>query len=230
MVGVVTHLAGRPITDADRAILRGALVAEARSDAAVSTTRMEQAAAELVALEGLAGIDGARIRSEHTYAALARTGTFAGAPAEVGTVLGRSVSEWARSDEERLVLSESDIEGFLRYASLCREVQSGGPLRLSIGDRGVVYQALVKRFNEGTIQDRTSMLAIGAGYWALKDEWTTASYDRQREFAVGAPLPPPMTVTSVDYTLAIVAGDLPAHAANLHATLGPLAILPASTP
>ena len=99
---------------------------------------------------------------------------------------------------------------------------------MSIGDRGVVYQALVKRFREGTFQDRTAMLAVGAGFWALKGDWTAASYDRQREFAVGAPLPPPMTGTSVEYALAIVAGDLPAHAANLHATLGPLNIVPAS--
>lgn len=228
MVGLITHLAGRPVSATDRAILRVGLVGEARADSAASATRMQGAAAELVELEHLSGIDGARIRGERVYEALDHKGVFADAPTEVGTVLSRAVSEWARSDEERLVLGESDIEGFLRYASLCREVQGGGPLRLSIGDRGLVYQALIKRFREGTALDRSSILAIGAGFWAARGDWKAASYDRQREFAVGAPFPPPMTVTSVDYALAIVAGDLPAHAANLHATLGPLSITPAT--
>ena len=228
MVGVVTALAGRPLSNADRDLLRMSLVAEARADAARSATRMQAAASELAELDGVVGIEGARLRSEHTYDALGGHGVFEDAPAQVGTVFARAVSEWARFDEERLVLSESDIEGFLRYASLCREVQAGGPLRLSIADRGLVYQALVKRFREGTSQDRTSMLAIGAGFWAARGEWAAASYDRQHEFSVGAPLPPSMTATSVDYALAIVAGDLPAHAANLHATLGPLHVEPAS--
>ncbi len=230
MVDLITHLAGRPVAEGERELLRRSLVGEARQNRAASVARMEGAAVELIELERASGIEGARLRSERMYDALGRVGVFADAPPDLGTVVSQSVSEWARSDEERLVLGESDIEGFLRYASLCREVQGGGALRLSIGDRGLVYQALIKRFNEGTPLDRTSMLAIGAGFWAAKEDWRAASYDRQREFAVGAPFPPPMTVTSVDYALAIVAGDLPAHAANLHATLGPLAIEPASDP
>jgi hypothetical protein len=230
MVELVEHLGGRPLSQIHREAVHRAMLAEARADPATSKTRMEGAATELAVLSGLTGIEGARVRSQHVHAALAGNGVFGDAPSDLGTVLAHAVSEWARSDEERLVLAESDIEGFLRYASLCREVQAGGPLRLSINDRGVVYQSLVKRFREGTSQDRTAMLAIGAGFWAAKDSWTAASYDRQHEFSLGAPLPPPMTATSVDYALVIVAGDLPAHAANLHATLGPLGIQPASEP
>lgn len=224
---LVERIAGRPLTANDRDAVFADVAQAFRADPKATHARIEDARDGLGVLSGLSGLDGARRRAVMEYEALHGDGLLAGWPEDVRTTTARAVSEWARSDPERVVLAESDIEGFLRYASLCREVQAGGALRLSIADRSTVYSALVKRFNEGSEADRTAILGIGSGFWAAKGAWTDASYDVQQEFAHGAPLPPPMTANSVDYALAIVAGDLPAHAANLHAALGPLAIEPA---
>lgn len=224
---LVERIAGRPLAANPRDSVYRDVASAFRADASGTRARIDDARDGVAVLSGLSGLDGARRRAGMEYEALHGDGLLAGWPPDVRTATAAAVSEWARSDEERVVLAESDIEGFLRYASLCREVQAGGALRLSISDRSVVYTALVKRFTEGTPDDRTAILAIGSGFWAAKGAWTDASYDVQQEFAHGAPLPPPMNATSVAYTLAIAAGDLPAHAANLHATLGPLSIQPA---
>lgn len=226
----VEHLAGRPLPDAERRALYAALADDWQADPDGFPRRVAGWSDVRDRLAALEGLRGAVERGRMVYENLHGDGAFAHGNESVRTILGRAVSEWARDDGDHIVLAESDIEGFLRYASLCREVQSGGPLRLALSDRGGLYQALIARFRGGTTADREAVLGIGAGFWAARRAWIEASYDRQQEFARGAPLPPPMNATSLAYAEAIVAGDLPAHAANLHATLGPLAITPAEDP
>jgi hypothetical protein len=97
-------------------------------------------------------------------------------------------------------------------------------LRISVADRVAVYRMLVDRFTTGTRSDRIGMSAIG-GYWpAIRAAWIEASYVDQREWIGAAPLPPPMTATSLGYAEAVFAGDVAAHAQVAIEHLGPFTV------
>lgn len=133
-----------------------------------------------------------------------------------------ALAVWNTHDDDELALTEADIEAWIRYGSLCRQMQGAGVLRISVADRVSIYNTIAERWKYGTKLDRVALASLGP-YWPhAKDNFDAASYEKQQAWAKAAPLPPPMTATSLGYLQAILEGDLPGHASSIHGKLGPL--------
>ena len=172
-------------------------------------------------LEGQRGIDGAEKRASAIYDTVEGSGLITPEDGEIWSVVKFRISVWARDHEEKLALTEADIEGWIFYASLCREAQGGGTLRLSVADRQQLYKALQKRWEEGSRADLTALAAMGPFWPQVRRGWSGASYERQQAWISKAPLPPPMTASSVDYAGAVFREDLSRHVSVLHGEIGP---------
>jgi hypothetical protein len=222
----IVLLAGRPVAPVERGLLYDALRERWREDPSRVHATIGAAAAAIAALEPT-GAEAATRRSNQAWLEEDGRGVFA-ADEELRTLVGRSMSVWARDPEEQLVLTETDIEGWIHYASLCREAQDGSPLTASVSDRVRMYAIVKERFDTGSRAEQVSMVAVGAFWWSVRDRWRSATYEEQRAWIAAAPLPPPMTATSLGYFEAVLSGDLPGHARALHQELGPLTLQPAA--
>ncbi len=132
------------------------------------------------------------------------------------------VAQWTADDEERLSLSEVDIEGWILYGSLCREAQGAPVLKLSVADRVHVYRQLQERFQAAPREEQVAMVSLGAFWEPVRGAWSMATYKQQQGWIAAAPLPPAMTATSLGYATTLYEGDLTRHATVLHHHLGPL--------
>lgn len=179
------------------------------------------AEARLVLVEDT-GFAGAEARSHAVYAYTKGEGPIPEDYGKLRSAADVTLAVWNTHDEDQLALTEADIEAWIRYGSLCREVQGAGVLRISVADRVGVYSTIGDRWNFGTKLDRVALASLGP-YWPhVQDNWQAASYEKQQAWAAAAPLPPPMTATSLGYLQAILEGDLPGHASSIHGKLGPL--------
>ncbi|HMV67022.1 MAG TPA: hypothetical protein PKA64_09240, partial [Myxococcota bacterium] len=149
-------------------------------------------------------------------------GALAGpAWARARAVITDAVAVWSHDDAERLSLTEMDIEGWVRLASLCREVQGGPPLRVSIADRVELYHVARDRFTTGSPADRRALVAVGP-YWSqVRNVWKAAAAERQQAWISRAPLPPPMTTESSGYFKAVLGGDVEGLVRSVYDVLGP---------
>lgn len=225
-VTYVEALSSRPLTKTQRDRLLGALRDRAETDAAAVTGVLSRAQAFVTTLEGTADpMARAVARSQHAFEATRGGGVFPEADwPDVAAVLSASVAVWGRSEATNLVLTEMDVEGWIRYGSLCREVQGASPLRFSVADRVGIYRMVEDRFDELDADGQRAMIAVGPYWRSVQHRWAAASYSTQQAWKDAAPLPPPMTATSLGYLEAIVAGDVEGHARALHAELGPLVL------
>ena len=171
-------------------------------------------------LYGLTGFDGAEERSHLVWLMYADKGPITHEH-PLWSEASKAIAVWQQHDEDQLTLTESDIEGWIQYGSLCREMQGAGVLRVSVSDRVGVYKTLQDRWTFGTRTDRIALTSIGPFWHDIRGAWKRAPYETQHEWGITAPLPPPMTSTSLGYMAAIAEGDLVAHASILHATIGP---------
>lgn len=222
-VAYLQLLAGRPLTDPQRDRILRAIVASFRKDPQGTRDWLEALRVEGRAVEGGAGMEGAERRGTRVWRAVAGDGFPE--HADLRAARDEALAVWARDDEERLALTEMDIEGWIHYASLCREVQGGGPLRLSLSDRVQVYRMVRTAFEEGSREEQIALLAIGPYWGQIREGWQMASYERQQAWIAAAPLPPPMTATSLGYLEAVLRGDLPRHAEVLHRQIGPFTMV-----
>lgn len=216
-------LAARDLKDGQRQSLLSALADRARTDPAAARAGVARAAAWLQGLGDPKGFVAAEARATENAAVEHDGGAF---PAPqwpvIGDVLHASIAVWETAPDEALSLSEMDIEGLIRLASLCREVQGGTPLRLSIADRVSVYQIIRERFLAASHQQRVAMLSVGPFWPDIHDAWKAAPFDVQQRWIAEAPLPPPMKTDSNGYVAAVMGGDLPSLVVSLHAALGGL--------
>lgn len=220
----VERLAARPLDGVARQRLLGALRTRASSDPASVREALASAKAEDEAMRGApAGLDAARVRAHANYVAHRGGGPF---PTEdwpvVSSVRDGLVAVWAVDEGDEIALTEMDVEGWIRFASLCREVQGGTPLKLSIADRVPAYRAVTQRFEAGPTADRMGIVSLGGGWMWLARTWQTASFERQQAWMGTAPLPGPMTTNSLGYLQAITAGSPAAHATAVEIALGPV--------
>lgn len=220
-VRYVDVLAGRPTPRSERALLLRDLAAVYATDPARVRTDLTAMEAGLRDLGERSGLDAAEARSERAWIDLTEEGPLTAYP-QGSRVLESRVAVWASADDERLVLTEADIEGWISYASLCREVQSGGPLRLSVAQREGLYRSLRTRFREADRKAKLSMVAVGPFWSGLTERWKAASYEQQQGWAQNAELPPPMTSTSLVYAEAVLDLSPVRAATTLHEHLGPL--------
>lgn len=220
VVDYIELLAGRPVPRQDTLLALGA-VAE-RFQAAPEETRAWLASVREagVALAGT-GLQAAARRSERVWAAERGEDLVKKSDGDLWNVQSRALSVWAKDDREHLAMTESDLEAWIRYASLCREVQGAGVLRISVADRVTVYRDLIARFDEGDRDTKIALGSMGAVWRQVTERWQQASYDEQRSWIDAAPLPPPMTATSLGYAEAIFSSDVASHARALHEALGP---------
>lgn len=220
----IEALAGRALTAPQRGRMHAELGALATRDAVAFGAVV---GAARLALADLAGGDlraQARLRGEMAWDALHGPGTRwpRAALPDTTEVLGAAVSSWARSDADRLVLPEADVEAWIGFVSLLREVQGGGALRLAVADRVGVYREIVARWEGGTVDERVAFLVLGASWPEVKARWQAASYDAQQGWIAAAPLPPPMTEDSRGYLAAVTRdADVVRHVEVLEQRLGP---------
>lgn len=226
-------LSARRLTPGQRRALLDEL---ASRDAAEVSARLAAADAFLATLREGPPAAAARARSREAWAITSEGDRGASAifpPAAwpgVAGAIASSVAVWARDDAAQAVMTEMDVEGVLRLVSLCREVQGGTPIRLSIADRVAVYKKVVARFEAADAATREAMVQVGPFWQAIRDAWKGAGYDAQQGWIQSAPLPPPMTGNSAEYVDAVLAQDVARLVGSLHVALGPLPLRPAGGP
>jgi hypothetical protein len=220
-------LSGRTLTEKATDRLRIAIRRGFEASPVETQHRLNRAAEFAAEVRGMTGSSAAERRAELLWSEASGAGVFSGEDDPIGTTVGESLSVWTKDDTERLAVTEMDIEGFIRFGSLCREVQDGGPLRISIADRLHINGVVEDHFHTGNRLQKVAILSIGSMFWALRDRWAVATYADQQAWVRAAPLPAPMTGTSVEYLDALLAGDVLGHAHAMHAILGPLGLKPA---
>jgi hypothetical protein len=213
-------LAARRLPEEERARLLQELH---EADPASLVAGLEQAGRFLVEVRALRALEAARARSEEAWRVSKGEGAFpAGQFPRTSAVLNRGLAPWSVDDDERLVLTEMDVEGWIRYASLCREVQGGGAVSASVASRVAIYSEITDRFGVLDRSGKVAMTAVGPFWTSVRLAWQAASYERQQAWITAAPLPPPMTATSLAYVTEVVEGDVEQHVRILHEQLGPL--------
>lgn len=225
VVDYIHVLAGRRPSTVERDRVVRDLDARFRSDPAGVEAWIDALTLAGREIEALRGTAGAERRARLVWEAHTGRGLIRPEHGMAHTVQVAALAVWSSHDAETIALTEADIEAWIRYASLCREVQGAGPLRLSVADRVTVYGMIQERFASGSREDRVALVAFGPYWEQVKEGWHMASYERQQAWIGAAPLPPPMTASSLGYAEALLSGNLVEHAWTLHETLGPFTMV-----
>ncbi len=224
----IEALAARPLNTLEEQRVVEELHRQARKDAAGTKARLARARALVDGLKsGSPWRAQAKVRADALYDAFETGGLWPKDQFErYYGILKRAIAVWKVHEPSKLAIGEMDIEAWIRYASLCREVQGGGVLNVSIGDRVGVYRTITDRFESATRDDQVAMLGLASFWQGATENWQFAGYDAQQEWIKAAPLPQAMEGTSVDYIQAIMGGDVARHVEVLHDKLGPLRFNP----
>jgi hypothetical protein len=223
-VDYIELLAGRPLLTGDRPGVLREVGSRFEAAPAETVAWLEQLRKAGVALAGRTGLEAAEQRSAEVWKAARGDGPITSGHGAVWKAQKRALGVWSTDDEERLAVTEADLEAWIRYASLCREAQGATVLRISVADRVTVYKELIARFDEGDRQAQIALASMGPVWREVRERWQAASYERQQEWIAEAPLPPPMTATSLGYAEEIFRGDVWHHASALHEALGPFPV------
>lgn len=222
----VEALAARPISNADRALGLGLIAERFVADADATRRWIEQARSGGEALEQRVGAAAYEDRGTRVWLADHGEDVVRAQDEVLWNIQSRALSVWAKDDEEKLAVTEADLEGWIRFASLCREAQGGGVLRISVADRLQVYRSLIDRFETSERADQIAFLEIGGGWTQTSERWKRADFDEQQAWIAAAALPPPMTATSLGYAEAVFAQPLAPQAAAIEQSLGPPRVVP----
>ncbi len=225
-IDYVGLLAGRPMSRGDRRIALRALKDRFEDDPEATEAWLGEVDGKRRSLARMSGLVGAEARAKAVHLAHEGQGPIRSSHEALFGAQKRTLQVWSSDEDEDLALSEADIEGWIRYASLCREAQQGGPLRVSVADRVTVYRMLRERFERGSREEKIALTSMGAFWPRVAEAWAAAPYDTQQEWIGNAPLPGPMTATSLGYAEAIFDGDILAHARVLGDVLGPFTVGP----
>lgn len=219
-VSLLEVLAARSVDSGHRTSVREALRDASLADPASTRASLVGAGDLLRTLASLEGVEAAELRSQSAYQAVNGRGPLA----IPGVLVAAPIAVWAHDDDTGLVLTESDIEAWIRYASLCREVQGGGPLVLSVSDRRPLYEMLVERFVSSDRQTQVAMAGVAPFWDAFRERWKAAPAEQQQAWIRAAPLPPPMTASSLAYVEAVLQSDLSAHLRVWQASWAPMRV------
>ncbi|MFK7931761.1 MAG: hypothetical protein AB8H79_26530 [Myxococcota bacterium] len=221
-IDYVAVLSARKVNATRRNVLLRDLGAHYTSDPAAVRADLTKAKDLIVQITGFAGMKAAERRSTAAWIALDGSGPLnAERYPNAGAILENRIAAWSIADEDKLVLTESDIEGWINYASLCREAQGADPLSLSVASRELLYRDLKRKFKDAGRAERIAMASMGPAWPQVERRWVAASYTKQQAWIKAAPFPPPMTASSMGYTGVLFEADLTPHAQILHDTLGP---------
>jgi hypothetical protein len=220
----IAVLASREVPSIDREKVYATLRERFIADPSGTEADLRAAGQATAEVREAVGLEAAERRAHLVYNTFKRRGPLVATDDALVTTLSRTTKLWVSDDETELALTERDIEGWLKYGSLCREVQGGGPLKLSIADRVPSYQVVEGLFRSGRREQQVALAAMGPFWPQIKARWAAASYEEQQAWIASAPLPPPMTASSLGYFEAVLEQPPVLHAQRLHAALGPLAI------
>ena len=95
----------------------------------------------------LSGLQWAECRSHEIWKTTNNKGLIHEQHGAIWDVTKAAIAVRARSDEHQMALTEMDI-GWIRLASLCREVQGATPMKLSVAQREQIYLRLSRAFSE----------------------------------------------------------------------------------
>lgn len=210
------------LPNSDRRLVRRALAARFDDDPKGTVALLGDVRERGRHLAGLRGDAATRARSTQVFEAHSGAGPFT--DGELDRLQRKLIPIWGSSETAHVALTESDVEAWIRYASLCREVQGGTPLRISVADRLGVYRTVQQRFEGGSTDEQVAMGALGSSWLQIQRAWILASYEEQQAWIADAPLPGPMTGSSVDYLRAIVTGDVAGHVRELERHFGPFTV------
>lgn len=188
--------------------------------------REKRRADELVrALEEVEGLEGARRRS-HIIAEVLGDKPLFDEGTYSRTILERQLIIYERSPTTGLVLTEQDVEGWLRYASLCSEARDRGPLRLSVADRNVLYSGLRQRFRDADLEEQVALTSMGAFWKDAELRWAAAPYPTQKRWIDRAPIPLQTNASSLGFAELVFDAGLKEHARVFQEEIGPLRLVP----
>ncbi|MEN0063089.1 MAG: hypothetical protein AAGA48_13120 [Myxococcota bacterium] len=216
-------LRASPLPLADRRLTRRALVSRFDADPKGTVALLDEVRNAGLSMMSLKGADATDRRSREVFAALHGQGLVQGTD-DLVQLQTKVLPTWGSADKAQVSLTEADVEAWIRYASLCREVQGGTALRISVADRVGVYRAVQKRFDEGPADVQRALGALGAMWPQVERAWQRANYLEQQEWIGKAPLPGPMTATSSEYARTIVSGDVVGHVQTLRKEFGPFTV------
>jgi hypothetical protein len=221
---VVELLASRPLPRTQRAHLFVAL-----RDAHVSRPHdvrnlIRRVTDWMSTTRALSGLAAAEARSHQVWLLRTGEGLIQTDTPSLRTLTLKHIAVWARSDTEQLALTEMDIEGWVSLGSLCREVQGGSPLRLSIASREQLYHVMSREFDSLERGDQLGRVAVGPFWLSVAERWQAASYDQQQAWIRVTPMPPPMTATSRAYMEAVLQLPPKKKSETLHRVLGPFSL------
>ncbi len=141
---------------------------------------------------------------------------------ETTATLRAHAAVWAHDDTTRLMLTETDVEGWIHYVSLLREVQGAGPLTAAVADRVGLYRIIRERWQAVDRDGKIAFAVYGTAWPDARLRWIAADWEGQVAWTKTAPLPPAMTTNSAGYLEAVTAMDPVRHARALDNGLGPL--------
>lgn len=220
-------LGGRPLPAAgDRELVLAEVARAFRADPDGTVALLGRIRDDGGTLANAVGLEGSVTRSHLVWVTDHGDGPIGPDRDKLWNLQKRALSVWTKDDGEQLAVTEADLEGWIRYASLCREAQRGGTLRISLSDRVTAYQTLIDRFDTADRPTQIAMASMGTVWPQVVDAWAIASFERQQAWIASAPLPPPMTASSLGYFEAVVQGDLVGHAGALQEWLGPFSVDP----
>ncbi|MEZ4317830.1 MAG: hypothetical protein R3F61_10010 [Myxococcota bacterium] len=215
-------LAGRPLPAGSTAVGVNAVKERFLENPEETLAWLDQMRAAAREIEVTPGVEGAEKRAHQVWLAITDSGPIRKSDAALWNILEPALSVYARDDEEKLALTEVDMEGWITYASLCHEVQGDGVLTLSIAQRVDIYRMIKDRFEQADRSEMAAMASLGAVWADIRDRWQAAPYERQQAWIQAAPLPDRQNGSSLAYIEAVLEGDLHGHAATMHAHFGPL--------
>ncbi|MFT6816595.1 MAG: hypothetical protein ACJATT_000394 [Myxococcota bacterium] len=222
VVGWVELLASRSIGERQVELLRGDWTYRYTRDPIASRAAITELSTQTTSLTSLLGFQGSEARADAVWAGVAGESQLGDADSTSVDVLERALAPWSTDTENKLILSEMDIEGWIKYASLCREIQGGGPMTVSVANRVVLYQQIISAFEGKSREQQLAVLSMGPVWPSMQERWPGVTYEIQQAWVEAAPLPGPMTATSLGYASAVFDEDLRSHAVALHGAMGRL--------
>lgn len=218
----VRILKGRPLPPGSAATSIQAVHARWTADPVSARSWLDGLKAAGQAIEAAHGLEGAEIRSQTIWSILKDEGPITKTDGPVWNLQDDVLSVYARDDEEKLVLTETDIEGWILFASLLHEVQGNGVLRVSVANRADVYTMVKQRFEQGDREEKLALVSLGAVWPEVVDRWKAAPYAKQQRFIQAAVVPENQPSTALGFVETVIEGDLVTNAHALHRALGPL--------
>lgn len=222
VVGWVELLASRSVGERQVELVRGDWTARYNRDPVATRSALTEVQTMTTALSAMRGFEASEARADAVWAAAAGQTRLGDADSTSVDVLERALAAWSTDTQTKLILTEMDIEGWIKYASLCREIQGGSPLTLSVSDRVVLYQQIIGAFEGKSREEQLAVLSMGPIWPSMQERWPGVTYEIQQAWVEAAPLPGPMTATSLGYSSAVFDEDLKAHAVALHSAMGML--------